>query len=84
MKVWALAVLVHVQSSIAACDNKASEPFVESGACDNVASQVGSKPESALLQVARQNDRSAPQALTETEQKKTWRLAIHDADESLR
>jgi len=76
--VRALAVLVHVQSSTAACDNKASQPFVESGACDNVASQGGSKPESSLLQVARQKDRSAPQALTETSQTKNWQLAIDD------
>jgi len=79
--VVALAVLMHVQSSMAACDNMASEPF--SGECSNVASQ-GSKTESSLLQVTTHKDRAAPEALyakeasQETKKTKIWQLAIDD------
>jgi len=76
--VRALVVLVHVQSSTAACDNKASEPYSESDACDSVASQGDSKHESSLLQLARQQGSTAPQALAETSQTKVWQLAIDD------
>jgi len=75
--VRSIAFLVLAQTSIAACDHEASEPFVESEACDNVASQGGSEPKPSLLQVSSQKDRPA-QSLTESSSKKIWQLAIDD------
>jgi hypothetical protein len=75
--VRSIVFLVLAQTSIAACIHEASEPFVESEACDNVASQGDSEPKPSLLQVSSQKDRPA-QSLTESSSKKIWQLAIDD------
>lgn len=72
----ALGVLVHVRSSIAACDSDTCEQFVESAVSDDVASQGARETQPSLLQKTTQAGRTPPSIMQD--QVKTTILQLPD------
>lgn len=74
--IWAPAVLVHVQSVIAACVDNTLEQLAETTVCNNVATQGAREIQSSLLQVAKDRDRTPPRDLTEQIRTNALQLSI--------